>query len=449
MQGVFPLALNAMTFKRLIISVSAVLLATLALYLLIASQLLLEPLQIESLPESRPDTVQTAEIEAEAPLKNTAGLPPTVQTIPQKQTRQGGSRLIEIFGRVVDRDAQPIEDVLVTEERYFISTRSDAEGDYKILLDLPRHRYPELNFLRSGYQGKRVKLTKKHLQQQPIYELDVALEGNSDSVRLPGWVGNDIGVALEGARVDLTALDSGNGGNFYLTVLSDANGNFILEGVPARARYRLSVNLTPEYPVYRDPDFFVGPNPERINIELKSLQFVDVDGMMLNRESAPVANFKIIITNVTTGTHTRTIVSDSSGFFSLKDFPLGEISLSTRGSDFYNITGLVLTDAEYRNLILRIDKGNHYLTGWIADENGIVPEKAMVTLDRTFQEGPVEYHQYSSQATDNDGKFSFKNLGNGEYRVSVYALGYQTQQLVHRFSQQSDEIRITLRHTGN
>lgn len=316
-------------------------------------------------------------------------------------------------------------------------------------MNLPPHRYPTLNFLRHGFSGKRIKLTKGLLQQKGSYELNVALDDNPDTVKLSGWVGNEIGVALEGARVELNAQETFNGENFYLTVFSDPRGNFYLDGVPAGEKYRLSVNLAPEYPVFLDPDFSVSLNPQPLNIELKSLKFVDIDGMMMNRKDAPVTDFEIYVSNVTTGVHSSKIVSDSSGFFSLKHFPVGEISLATRGSDIYEITGLVLADNEYQNLQLTIDKGNHFLTGWIKDENGSVPQRAMVTLDQTYHEGPVRYHQYRSQATGNDGQFTFSNLGTGEYRITVYAQNYQKQELMHRFRSQSDEVRVTLRRLDN
>lgn len=90
---------------------------------------------------------------------------------------------------------------------------------------------------------------------------------------------------------------------------------------------------------------------------LKALTRVDIDGTILNRESTPVGNFEIYISNVTTGVHSRKIVSDSSGFFSLKDSPLGEVSFATRGANFFKITGLVLSGSGYRNLVLTIDQG--------------------------------------------------------------------------------------------
>ena len=441
--------LDAMMFRQLILPFATIVLLTLALYWLIASRLLLDAPSNESSiasAERFTETLQPGPLPVASDEKHPASHPKQSNS---NDVHRGSTRAIEIFGRVMDGNGQPIDDVLVTEERYFFSTRSNVRGNYKLLVDLPTHRYPTLNFLRQGFRGKRISLTRAVLQQNSTYELDLELEENPLSVRLSGWVGNEIGAALEGARVELTALQPPGGESFTLTVFTDPRGNFFLEGVRAEEPYSLSINLAPEYSVYRDPDFSVGLNPEQINIVLESLRFVDIDGMMLNRDSSPVADFEIYVSNVTTGVHSRKIVSDSSGFFSLKQFPLGEVSLATRGSDIYEINGLVLTDSEYRNLELIIDKGERFLTGWIKDENGLVPERALVTLDQTIYEGPVRYHQYRSRTTGSGGKFTFGNLGKGEYRITVYAPGYRKKEVMHRLVNQSNEVQVTLQQPEN
>jgi hypothetical protein len=419
----------------------------LALYWLITTRLLQEPQQSESREEMDSSPGQPVDARADSTPALVEGLTDTDQTAATKPAPQG-SRFFEIFGQVLDSDGEPIEDVFITEEGYFDSTRSDAQGNYRLLLELPVHRYPTLNFLRHGFNGKRVKPGRAELQHDLPYRLDVALDDNVNSVRLPGWVGNDIGGALEGARVELTGQSPGNGDNYYLTVFTDEKGNFTLEGARIGDHYQLSVNLAPEYPLYEDDDLVVQANPQLLEIVLKSLRFVDIDGMILTRDSTPVPDFEIYISNVTTGVHSRKIVSDSSGYFSLEGFPLGEVSFTTRGANFYTISGLVLTDTEYRNLVLTIDRGNHFLSGWTLDASGMVPGKALVTLDKTYREGPIEYHQYLSQATDGEGKFFFENLGDGEYRVTVYAQGYHKRELLHRLQNQSDEIQIVLERSG-
>ncbi|MDH3761446.1 MAG: hypothetical protein OEU50_10735 [Gammaproteobacteria bacterium] len=432
--------------RRLFISITIVMLSTLALYLLVAWQLLRDPPQ-ESLPA---DKIGTATAVANAPREEPieAGAALTVtdpRPVPVADKQAGGRKILEIFGRVTDTDGQPIEDALIAEERYFASTRSDDTGRYRVLLDIPRHRYPNLHFLRNGYDGRRIRLGKKELQQTPLYELDVSLEDALDSVDLEGWIGNEAGFGLEGARVELSASYTRNRDSFYLTDFTDSSGNFAFEGVRSGETYKFSVNLTPEYPYYEDLDFHVTQNPERINIVLRKLSFVDIDGMLLDRGSTPVPNYEMYISNVTTGIHTRKIISDSSGYFTLPNFPLGEVRLSTRGAEFFKISGLEITEKSYHNLKLVVDRGNHYLYGWISDDNGVAVDKAMVTLDRKFRNGKIEHSSYRSQGTDSNGGFAFENLGDGEYHVTVYALGYEKQDFYHRFDGQTDEIYVTLK----
>ena len=154
-----------MTDKRLIISIAIAAVIALALYLLIATRLLREPLPAEIPPQSLPTATETEKNAIEPTAVTVAGSLPRAITVQPVGREQAGSRLIEIFGRVVDQNQQPIEDVFITEERYFFHTRSDAHGNYRILLDMPRHRMPTLNFLRHGFSGKRVKPDKAQLQR--------------------------------------------------------------------------------------------------------------------------------------------------------------------------------------------------------------------------------------------------------------------------------------------
>ena len=437
-----------MTCKQLIISIAIVTLIVLALYLLLATQMLRDP-SLAEVPMRSPTTAVGNDSNTIEP--SAATLPessPREVSTQQEGSNQTGSRLIEIFGRVVDHHQQPIEDVLITEERYYFDTRSDVQGNYRLLLDMPKHRFPALHFLRHGYSGIRIEPDKRQLQQKPVLQLDLELEDNPDSVKQSGWVGNDVGVALEAVRIELTALETGNGDNFFLTVFTDTSGRFDLEGVPAGGKYKLSVNPTPEYQGYQDDNFVVGTNPEQVNIVLNSLKLVDLHGMVLNQESAPIPGFEIQISNLPTGAHSRTIISDTSGFFSLRGFPLGAVKLTThinnQGAEYFRISGLTLTDNEYRNLILIVDKGSHFLSGWVSDENGIAVVKAMVTLEARAQDGSIEYFSYRSQNTDASGRFAFADVGSGEHQLSVYANGFDKQELLHRFKAQSDEIQVKL-----
>jgi len=432
-----------MATRQLVLSIAIICLSILALYLVIARHLLQDPQSGVQQAESRPVSLAGAAPAATHAVPASSGID-KLQPPPAEQAVAGGRKLLEIFGRVQDREGRPIENALIAEERYYFSVRSDAEGRYRILLDLPSHRYPSLHFLRSGYAGKLVRLGRDDLRPGPLQELDVTLDEAADTVSLQGWIGNQIGEGLEGARIELIAMQRGDRDSYYLTTFSDGLGRFEFEGVQADETYKLTANLTPGYPYYEDPDFRVTRNPARIEITLEQIHFVDIDGMILGPDGTPVPDYEMYISNLTTGSHSRKLVSDSSGYFSLPNFPVGEVSLSTRGPEFCKISGVKISETHFQNIELHVDRGERYLSGWISDENGIAVEKAMVTLDRAFNRDGIEYSSYRSQATDHNGAFSFANLGGGEYRMIIYALGFQKRDMYFRLDSPSVEVFVTL-----
>jgi len=430
-----------MTLLRITISSVMITLLVLALYLLIAL-----PLLQEADKRAAPSAAPATAVAAQKSVATVAMPAPAAggTSLPLAPTTGSGSRLINIFGTVSDSEGEPLEDVLITEERYFYSSSSDAFGNYRLLLDLPYHRLPTLNFLRAGFRGKRIELTRADLQPGPVYQLDVGLAETTDTLRLAGWVADDLGVALEGVRVEISAVASDQESNFYLTVFSDERGNFTLEGVRSETRYKLTATLAPDYPIYSDSEFYLGSEPEQIDIVMKSLKFVDLGGMILTPAGSPVANFEMYISNLTSGVRSRKIVSDSSGYFTLAHFPLGEVSLSTRGAEFYKITGLEIGEANYSNLQLVVDRGDHYLGGWVNDDNGLPLEKAMVTLDATRIDNGIEYLSYRSQGTDVNGKYGFDNIAPGKYRISVYATGFNKLESIYSLQRQSAPLHLKL-----
>ncbi len=428
--------------RQFVVPLSIIALASLALYILIARALLRDPVE----PNTLFNTDSGAPGRAGAPLLAADPAPreAKAQSVLDKPAASGGSKRIEVFGRVVDPDRQPLAGVLVAEERYFATARSDAEGYYRLSLELPRHRDPVVHFLRAGYGGQRFRLKPLDSPQKSGYRLDVSLAPALDSVDFEGWVGNDIGLGLEGARVQLTATYPRNRESFYLTDFTDENGRFRFDGVRSGETYQLSVQLSPEYRYYENPAFIVASDPAPEVIILEALKFVDVEGMLLTRDGEPVADYEIYVTNLSTGSHARKIVSDSSGYFALRRFPPGEISLSTSGPESYRVTGMSISEDAYQNLRILVDRGGHTLSGWITDDSGMAVDKAMVTIDRKFRQGRIEHTAYRSQSTASDGRFGFDHLGGGEHRVTVYAWGFEKQEFSYRFSSQADEIFVTL-----
>ena len=98
--------------------------------------------------------------------------------------------------------------------------------------------------------------------------------------------------------------------------------------------------------------------------------------------------------------------------------------------------------------MLLVDRGDRFLSGWVSDDNDVALEKAMVTLDANRREGAVEYSSYRSQTTDSSGRFAFDNLAAGEYRISVYANGYDKFAISRSLSKPSDQLHVRLRPGG-
>ena len=424
------------------IAIAAVAGLAIALYLSIALPLLREAptfaapaaTALTSAPSWPPPQAKTA--------RHTA---PVVTPAEHSAQAVSGSRLLEISGRVSDAAGRPLEDVLVTEERVFTSTRSDAEGNYRLSLELPRQRLPVLNYLRAGYRGERIHLTWAQLGERPAYALDVRLADSDTTRRLDGWVRNDFGVPLEGVRVTIKTRDTSADKLFYLTVFSDERGQFSLEGVHASTHYHLSAMLAPGYPVYSDPDYYLDDNAMPLDIELRSLRFVNLGGMILARDGTPVPNLAFYIKNLSTGLHRRKITSDSSGFFALEEYPLGEVSLTTRGAEFFRIRGLRITEDNYASLALVVDRGDRYLDGWVSDVNGQPLQKVMVTLESSHEADGIEYFSYRSQNTDASGRFAFADLARTEYRLAAYASGFVTLRRQYAVDGPPQPLRLMLR----
>ena len=93
-----------MTLKRLILPIAIITLLMLALYWLIASRLLLDPPDTPSSPATSTNSAEVVKTEIE-PVVTSAVEPATKAAgISEDSGRQGGSKLVEIFGRVLDRN---------------------------------------------------------------------------------------------------------------------------------------------------------------------------------------------------------------------------------------------------------------------------------------------------------------------------------------------------------
>ena len=357
---------------------------------------------------------------------------------------EAGSGEITVSGIVSDAYNQAIEDVLVIDEFKLGSTRTDSSGWYRIKIEIPSLKLPLLNFRRTGYKEDKISLAVIKSNGRSDFELDVILEESVLSTTVDGWLGNESGVGLGGLKIEIRSRGREGTGFISYALLSEDNGEFSFEGIRSDHSYRLRIESSEEYAGYTLDPFWVAEHRSHITIILDSLRLIDVDGMIVDTDNSPIANFSITVQNLTTDYPDRIISSDSSGFFKLLAFPAGELKLSTNAPDYFRITGLSLRENEYRNLNLVLDKGAYHLSGWVSDENGAPLGKARVTLSSIFSVDAYQSFSYRSTATDSNGGFEFTRLGGQSHIVRVYAKGFKTYIQNHEFASFSDRLHINL-----
>jgi len=218
----------------------------------------------------------------------------------------------------------------------------------------------------------------------------------------------------------------------------------VFEAVKPDINYELEVYPSPDYAPYSIQELILTRTTPRLIITLKTLKFIQVSGMFVDVEGAPVPNFEIDLISVSTGTHVRRIASDSSGFFSLDNFPAGEVRFLSRPPEHFTITGLTLVENQYKHLMLIVDKGTYQISGWVSDQDGIAVDRAMIMLDSEVLSEGIRSVSNRSTITDRSGRFQFDQLTDTPHQITIYAKGFDKKELLHRFQSPASEVHIAL-----
>ncbi|HUV23270.1 MAG TPA: carboxypeptidase-like regulatory domain-containing protein [Gammaproteobacteria bacterium] len=258
-----------------------------------------------------------------------------------------------------------------------------------------------------------------------------------------GRVSNASGAALAGLEIEIESKGFDGEDISGARVVSDRLGAFSLQVVPQR-QYSLHIPAAGDYAGY-SLDSFTHEDSERLrDIVLERVELVDVDGLIVDVDLSPVADFELSLRHLTLDYPERIIRSDSTGFFSVKGFPAGEWRIATNQSDYFRIKGLELKPGEYRNLTLKIDRGSYHLSGWVRDSYGTPLAEVTVTLKSAFAADGYHSFSYRSLATDANGAFEFAGLGGHRLTIGIYATGFETYIKQYDFKSFSDTLEIVL-----
>ena len=266
----------------------------------------------------------------------------------------------------------------------------------------------------------------------------------TDLLPARGWVRDPSGTGLEGVKIDIESSGVEGEEIVVLSGVTDASGEFVIPGLIPGRDYSLEVVASNEFSRHSIESFTVAADSSPRVIVLERLSLVNVDGMIVDTDRAPVPDFELNVRSLAAAFPDRTIRSDATGFFRLEAFPAGELQIATNASDYYRIKGLALRPNEYQNIELMIDRGNYHLSGWVTDDNGSPVFEAQVTLKSAFAADGYHSSSYRTTATDENGAFEFDRLGGSRLSLGVYARGFRNRTLQHEFQSFADRVEIRL-----
>ena len=365
--------------------------------------------------------------------------PPKIDLLFKKRPFQ-----VEVFGRVTDSNLQPLEGVYISEELNQRSTRTDEQGRYRMPVTIPKNKYPFLIFLRNGYREERKGVVLGPDNRHAPFEINVALSDNPGTTSFNGWIGNNFGQSVAGLTVKIKSRGTMSMDNLYYAVSTDEYGEFHFEGIRSGISYRFEVLASADYPSHVIDELEVTMQTPRLSLTINKLNLVNITGMVVNQNSIPIPELSMTVQNLNAGSPPQRITTDSSGFFELNAFPAGEVRFSGKVPDYFKISGIKLSDAEYQDLTLVVDRGGRYLSGWVSDSSGLPVAQARVTLDAELESDNYQSYSFRSRKTDNAGRFEFDNLSDIDHVVTVYAKGYKKQEVFHQFDAGNDYLSIRL-----
>ena len=272
---------------------------------------------------------------------------------------------------------------------------------------------------------------------------------NADAtVAVRGLVKNASGAGIADIEVEIESLVVSGGQIARIRSVTDERGEFSVAGLVPEMQYKLVVPSQQTYGGYRLDAFGANQADRLADIVLPGIDLVDVDGMIVDTNLSPVANFELTVRSLAVEFPDRVIRSDSTGYFNLAAFPAGEVGIATNASDYFQIRGLELRRDEYQSLRLVIDRGSYHLSGWVGDDNDAPLAETQVTLKSAFETDGYHSFSYRSTITDENGAFEFTRLGGHPLTLGIYANGFETYIRQHEFRSFSDTIAIRLQRQG-
>ena len=350
---------------------------------------------------------------------------------------------VEIAGRVMDTQGQPIAGARVSALGQREQSLSDSSGAYAFEAELLRaNASPVLDFSHPDYRTTRRRIALNHADPFARISIDVQLESEHQKAEVNGWVNSRSGDAVTGARVELSSLQP----PALHSTVSDRSGDFRFRQVELGASYTVRV-IPPDdgHAHYRFDGLAIGPDGAFHEVVLEPSTEARLSGLLVDLEGQPLRDLPVWLRHSDVPGHpSLPIHVDSQGHFGPLRVPAGTLQLLTHADPQLQASGITLGSREAREVLVPLDWGKGWLLGRVIDERGMPLARASVVAQWQQQFPEARSASRRHTLTDLEGYFHFANLGAPEYQLTVQASGHLTHRSLARAGA-SDEIVLQIR----
>lgn len=335
--------------------------------------------------------------------------------------------VLRVFGRVSAQDGRRLQGVLIRSlGKGGGETKTVQHGLYSLEFEQASEEVQILRYQHEGYQEAVVQLRREEIGDATEWELDVVLEPAGLAAPVLGVITTNDNAAAGGQTVHLQSPSLA----VRLQALSDKEGRFSFPEVRVGEDYRLWV-----YPKEHFKDFVlhpvsVPPDGIEIGVTLEPLGTGTIVGQIVDGDGNAVPRLSLWLHSTKAVSRPLEVAGDDSGYFEVENVPEGTLTMQTRTSPRFTVSGVALASGEEKQLRLLVDTGTHEVSGVVTKSAGRPFGAAKVELYWTHSESEFRSTSYRKTLSDEDGHFTFTGVGKGPHKVKVTAGGHDTVQIV-------------------
>jgi hypothetical protein len=208
--------------------------------------------------------------------------------------------------------------------------------------------------------------------------------------------------------------------------------------------YMLSINAAAGYKDHFQRNIKVSGQGATLDIKLEASDTGTLSGQMVNLFGNPVPDFSLVLQTKETSYYNQRVFGDGAGNFEVENAPAGELRLRTKSTPYFTIEGIEMPPGGALNIPVVLDWGYDAIQGRVMNDDGYPVAVTNISLTWSHQANGINSTSRRTTAADEQGNFSFTQLGPGSHRISLNAAGYKPVSLSHDVAIQGSELVVKL-----